>query len=110
MDREELKRRIRAGAFIESNGRVLRTINILRKEFNKLSSVAYALDDIPLDEFLDSVNYLHEAGYIKLRLTESHALAPNGLADNDYRDLEGKLTVHGIRLLAGDIEDSLVRI
>lgn len=109
-NREDIKKKIRAGNFIENTGRVLRTINILRHEYNKLTGIQYALPDIAEDEFLDAVNYLHEEGYIHLRDVETKAAAVTGLADKDYRDLESKLTGKGIRLLAGGINDPLVRV
>jgi hypothetical protein len=109
MDKETIKRKIRAGNFIENNGVVLRTVNILRHEYNKLSGICYALPDLEEDEFLDSINYLHEEGYIHLRDTETKAEAVTGLADIDYRQLEAKLTGKGIKLLAGGIADACVK-
>ena len=108
-DREEIAKKIRAGNFVDNTGRVLRTINILRYEYNKLKSIQYALTDIAEDELLDAVNYLHEEGYIHLRDIETKETAVTGLADKDYRQLEAKLTGKGIRLLAGGIIDSLVK-
>lgn len=109
-NRDELKRRIRTGNFVENTGRVLRTINILRHEYNKLSSITYALPDVAEDQFLDAINYLHEEGYIHLRDIETKTVAVTGLADKDFRLLEGKLSGKGIRLLAGGINDSLVKV
>jgi hypothetical protein len=110
MDKEAIMRKMRAGNFKENNGIVLRTINILRHEYNKLKGISYALPNLDADEFLDSVNYLHEAGYIHLRDTETKAEAVTGLADIDWRQLEGKLTAKGIRLLAGGIADECVKV
>lgn len=109
-NREDIKRKIRAGNFIGNNGRVLRTINILRHEYNKLKSIVYALPDLELDEILDSVNYLHEEGYIHLRDYATKAITETGLADADYRLLEAKLTAKGIKLLAAGINDPCVRV
>ena len=39
MNREQEKRRLRAGAFMVNNGRVLMTINLLREKYNALRSV-----------------------------------------------------------------------
>jgi hypothetical protein len=110
MDKEELQKKIRAGNAKANNGRVLRTINILRTKFNKLKGIRYALDDIQEDEFLDSVNYLDEAGYIELRHVETKAPIDTGLADHNYKDLEAKLTAKGIQLLAFCIHDPLVEV
>lgn len=110
MDDRELKQRIRAGAFTENNGVVLRTINILRHEYNKLSTIAYALPHLQEDEILDSVNYLFEAGYIHLRDMGTKTPIVHGLADADYKQLEAKLTAKGIQLLAFGINDPLVKV
>ena len=110
MDKEEMMKKIRAGNFVANNGRVLRTINILRYDFNKLTNVSYALPDLQEDEILDSINYLTEAGYIELRHIETKAPIPTGLADHDYRLLAAKLTAKGISLLAYGIADPMVRV
>ena len=56
------KRALRAGSFVHNNGKVLRTVNILRLKYNKLTGVQSVLEDdgIAEDEFLDSVNFLAE--------------------------------------------------
>lgn len=110
MDKEAMAAKIRAGNFKASNGRVLRTINILRYEYNKLEGIRDALDDLDEDEFLDSVNYLFEAGYIKMRDIETMTDSVTGLADTDYRNLEAKLAAKGIKLLAGGIKDECIKV
>ena len=62
MNREQEKRRLRAGAFMVNNGRVLMTINLLREKYNALRSVEKGLkaEGIERQEFIDSVNFLHE--------------------------------------------------
>lgn len=100
--------KIKAGRFIRNNGRVLRTINILRYKFEKLSEVQYALDDMPENEYLDSLNYLFESKYIQLRHIRSKQ--PAELADVDLDELEAKLTDRGIKLLAGEIFDNMVEV
>ena len=107
MDKETLNKRISAGNFVENNGSVLRAVNILKTKFNRLKDIKYALN-IEKNEIENSINYLHEAGYLHLRNTESKQ--PSSLADNDFDVLEGKLTAKGIRLLAGVITDECVEI
>lgn len=108
MDKETLNRRISAGNFVENNGSVLRTVNLLKTKYNKLKSIQYALNNIDRNEISNSVNYLYEAGYLHLRHTESKQ--PSSLADDDFDVLEGKLTAKGIQLLAGVIQDECVEI
>lgn len=100
--------KMRAGRFIKNNGRVLRTINLLRYKYEKLEEVKYALEDMPENEYLDSLNYLSEAGYIQMRRVTSKQIAE--IADVDYIHLEAKLTEKGIRLLAGNLEDDLIEV
>lgn len=107
---EEIKKKIRAGNFVENTGRVIRIINILRHEYNKLSNISYALPQIQEFELLDSVNYLFEAGYIHLRDAETRTEVASGLADMDWKQLEAKLTAKGIQLLAFGINDPLVKV
>ena len=39
------KRALRAGSFVHNNGKVLRTVNILRLKYNKLTGVQSVLED-----------------------------------------------------------------
>lgn len=109
INREEMRKRLAAGAFVENNGVVLRTINILRHRYNKLTTIKYALPQLAEDQFMDSLNFLQEEGYIHLRLVETQAEVQ--LADAlHYSELEAKLTGKGIRLLAQEIKDPLIKV
>jgi len=103
-------KRLKAGNFVKNNGKVLRTINILRHKYNKLTGVQSVLEDggVSADEFLDCVNFLAEDSYIHLRRIGSKEDA--NLADDDYTALEAKLTSKGIRLLAGGIDDKMIEV
>ena len=101
MGRETEKRQLRAGNFTMNNGRV-------REKYNALRSVekAVSYEGIERQEFVDSVNFLAEEGYISLRDIHTHEAAT--LADYDYQTLEAKVTGKGIRLLGGGISDNMV--
>ncbi len=107
MDKETLNRRISAGNFVENNGSVLRAVNILKTKFNRLKDIKYALN-IDKNDIENSINYLHEAGYLHLRNSENRQ--PSSLSDDDFDVLEGKLTAKGIQLLAGVIQDECVEV
>lgn len=107
MDKETLNRRISAGNFVENNGSVLRAVNILKTKFNRLKDIKYALN-IEKNDIENSINYLHEAGYLHLRNSENRQ--PSSLSDDDFDVLEGKLTARGIQLLAGVIQDECVEV
>lgn len=106
-NRDKMMRRMRAGKCIETNGRVLRAINLLRHKYERLTDVHYALYDVDERSYLDSINYLTEAGYIKLRRIDSHT--PATIEDEEWTELEAKLTDKGIQLLGGQIADKMVR-
>lgn len=108
MDNKEVLRKMRAAQFFENNGRVLRIINILRHKFEQLKGIKYALDELDEAEFLDSINFLAEAEYIKLR--DIISKAPSQLEDTDYKELEAKVTEKGIRLLGGETTDKMVKV
>ena len=57
---------------------------------------------------MDSVNYLTECGYIKLRHVVSQQ--PAALSDTRWEEIEAKLTADGIRLLAGCRQDECVEV
>lgn len=107
MDPNAIMKKARAANFIENNGKVLRGINMIRIDFNKLSSIRTALG-IDDDEFADSVNYLIEANFIRIRHCDTHK--PVELADYGMDEIEGKLTQKGIQLLAGAIEDPCITV
>ena len=99
---------IKAGRFVKNNGAVLRNINLMHHKYLKLSDIRYILEDMPENEYTDSINYLSESGYIALRHIRTKA--PVNISDVDYCDIESKLTPKGISLLVGKINDELVSI
>lgn len=94
----------------ESNGRVLRRINIIRTGYVSLTTVERVVSDegVRPNEYTDAINYLSEEGYIHLRRISGHA--PAELADTDWQSLEAKVSAKGIRLLAGTVSDPLVEV
>lgn len=105
-EKEEIFAKMRQGRFKENNGRVLRTINILRNRYVRLTDCQYALDDITDADFLDCINFLFRAGYIDLRTCSGHKAA--NIADFEYDDLEAAVSEKGIRLLGGEITDKMI--
>lgn len=110
-DTKALRAQLRKGAFVRNNGEVLRIINILRTDYVRLADVQGVLEGkgVELDEFCDSVNYLSLEGYIQLRRVEGRGSVED-LADVDWRELEGKVSAKGIKLLAGAIRDELIEV
>lgn len=106
---DEMLKKLRAGNFIENNGKVLRDINLLRHQFIELKSVRRVrVDELSEQEFLDCINYLSQEGYISLR--DMASKTDTRLADADYTKLEALVTSKGIRLLGGIIHDEMVDV
>lgn len=105
---QEYIQKIKARNFVKNNGQVLRTINILRVGYEKLSDVKYALGDVSEHDFLSSVNYLFLSEYILLRKIKTKE--PADIADVPYEELEAKLSQKGIKLLDGTISDNSVEV
>lgn len=112
MDTKMLKQKMFAENFTANNGRVLRTINILRYEYHKLKLIENVLMDEGIEhwEFMDSINYLSMEGYIKMRNYITEKAVDELSQDVDYKLLEAKLTPKGIKLLAGGIVDEVVEV
>lgn len=107
MNAMEINENIKRGRFIKNNGRILRAINVLRTSYVSLSDLYLGISsDVSRNEYTDSINYLTEIGYIKLR--HKATKAESTLADDDLSDLEAKLTANGIRFLAGKLNDECV--
>ena len=107
MNLETMMKKARAANFIENNGKVLRGINMLRTDYNKLSSIRTALG-FDSDDFADSVNYLIESEYIRIRHVDTKKAVE--LADYPMDELEGKLTAKGIQLLAAAVSDPCIDV
>ncbi|MBQ8569347.1 MAG: type VI secretion protein [Oscillospiraceae bacterium] len=108
MSENEMLERIRSENFAETNGIVLRAINIGGIGYNKLAQLCRALaPETERDSFISAVNYLCLAGYINIRRCDSKA--PADIADEDIDNIEAKLSAKGLRLLAGREHDDCVR-
>lgn len=108
IDEKEYQQKIKAKRFTENNGLILRTINLLRVGYEKLSDVKFATPEISEREYLDSINYLFLSEYIMLRQVKNKE--PADIADCQYEDIEAKLSKKGINLLKGDITDNSVEV
>ena len=105
---KEFLQKIKAKNFVTNNGQILRTINILHVNYEKLSDVKYAMGNVPEHDFLSSVNYLFLSEYILLRHIKTKE--PADIADVPYEQLEAKLSSKGIKLLDGTITDNSVEV
>lgn len=112
MDRNEMMKRIRADAFPKNNGSVLSCINLLNRiGFSPLEQVKAGVENWGIEkaEFLDSVHFLQQAGYIESRTIEGKSMRAD-LADYSYQELEVRVSEKGIRLMQGSISDECVDV
>lgn len=99
MEEKEMAERIRQKKFFKNNGIVLKGINLLRTKYVQLSELRYALEPTITElELRDSINYLTESGYIKLRNINSKQ--ETTLADCDFESIEAKVSADGIKIIA----------
>lgn len=99
MENKELQERIRQKKFFHNNGVVLKGINLLRTQYVSLSELKYALEPTMTEsELRDSVNYLSESGYIKMRNIRSKQYTT--LADCEFDEIEAKVSADGIKIIA----------
>ncbi|MBR1530031.1 MAG: type VI secretion protein [Oscillospiraceae bacterium] len=109
MENKELNDRIRQKKFFRNNGTVLKGINLLRTQFVSLPDLKYALEpNLTEPEFLDSVNYLTEGGYIRTRHIRSKQEI--ALADAAPEELEAKVTQKGIQIIACILKDDCIEV
>ena len=109
MENKELNDRIRQKKFFRNNGIVLKGINLLRTQFVSLPDLKYALEpNLTEPEFLDSVNYLTEGGYIRTRHIRSKQEVT--LADAAPDELEAKVTQKGIQIIACILNDDCIEV
>ena len=109
LENKELNDRIRQKKFFRNNGIVLKGINLLRTQFVRLPDLKYALEpSLTESEFLDSVNYLTEGGYIRTRHTGTKQEIT--LADAAADELEAKVTQKGIQVIACILKDDCIEV
>lgn len=109
MENKEIQDRIRQKKFFRNNGMVLKSVNLLRTQYVKLSELKYALEPNMSDsELRDSINYLSEAGYINMREIDSKS--PTTLADCDFEKIEAKVSASGIKIIACVKKDECIDV
>jgi|InofroStandDraft_1065614.scaffolds.fasta_scaffold03738_10 hypothetical protein len=110
MDKSDL-RKFSNAKFVSNNGSVLERMNMLAGKYKRLSDIQKVtedLDGVSKEEFIESIDFLAEEKYIHLRTIAEHC--PAMLADCEYKELEGKPTGKGTRLLYGYIKDDMVEV
>ena len=105
---DKVKRDIQTAEFAENNGRILRTVNVLRGKWIRLSSVRDVMDDINLADLEQSLIYLERSEYIAVRDIETKI--PVEVEQADYSESEVSLTKKGIDVALYFIKDAAVKV
>ena len=108
MNEKEIRQKIVAGEFGQNNGRLIRTINVLKGKWINLETVQIALEEMDETEFEQSLIYLHRSDYIKIRNESTKKCTEAEKAV--YRDCEVTLTKKGIDLAMYYISDPAVKV
>ena len=109
METKEMTERIRRKKFFRNNGVVLKGINLLRTQYVLLSELKYALEPTMTEpELRDSINYLSESGYIKMRNIRSKQNTT--LADCNFDEIEAKVSADGIKIIACVRTDECIEV
>lgn len=109
-----LQHKLEAISFMDVNGRILRSLNVLKnnscmlKELENLFYDASKSPEIKRHNFSCSVRYLSESGYITLKNTLSGESVE--LDEEVFNDIEIKLAPKGIQLLCGVIDDDCIYV
>lgn len=109
MEAKELQERIRQKKFFHNNGIVLKGVNLLRDKYVRLSELKYAFEpSMSEQELRDSLNYLSESGYIKMRHIDSWK--DTTLADCEFNEIEAKVSADGIKIIACVRTDECIEV
>lgn len=108
MDADNLKKHLQQYTFRENNGLVLRTVNMLKPRESTVGNVRYLMQGEPQEAVQNSLNYLTEAGYI--RITGPKGEPFPGQLDDTAKGYRITLTAAGIEILMGVQESSSVDV
>lgn len=109
MDKVNMIKDIDSIKFKKTNGRILRTINVLEGEYTNLDIVFSVLSkSVRNDEFHRSTVFLQKAGYLEIRNEQTKEFVSS--EDIVNKHCEATLTADGIRLAMGLLTDEAVEM
>lgn len=106
MNEKHIRQQIETHAFKDTNGKILRTLNVLNHSERTIRSIIYVMDDVPHKELENSLHYLLESGYIRIPNVKESALLDVMDEENTVRKLV--ITNTGMELLEGVRNDPSV--
>lgn len=107
MDKEQIKRSVERGNFIENNGKILLVLNLMDVKERTLSNLCVVMHDVSVSDFRNSLLYLLESGYIRLDHPDGAACIEAGPLDTPVGI---SITSDGMELLMGIKENPAVEV
>lgn len=108
MDADNLRKQLQQYTFRENNGKIMRTVNILKPQESTVGNIQILMQGEPSEAVQNSLNYLTEAGYIRIVGPKGEPFP--GQIDDTCKGYHIMLTAAGLELLMGVQESPAVDV
>lgn len=108
MDADNLKKQLQQYTFRENNGKIMRTVNILKPQESTVGNIRLLMQGEPHEAVQNSLNYLTEAGYIRIAGPKGEPFP--GQLDEACKGYRITLTAAGMEVLMGIQESPTVDV
>lgn len=108
MDADNLRKHLQQDTFRENNGKIMRTVNILKPQESTVGNIQILMNGEPREAVQNSLNYLIEAGYIRIAGPKGEPFP--GQIDDTCKGYRIMLTAAGLELLMGVQESPAVDV
>lgn len=106
MDKDAILKHIQQYIFRENNGKIMRIVNILNPRESTVGNICELLHGEPQEDIQRSLNYLIEAGYIRIKGANGEAFT--GELEDSMKSHRISLTAAGMDILMGIKENPSV--
>ena len=107
-NRKDLQKQMQNYNFRRINGKIMRIINLLTPNPCTVGIVREVMADEVLEEFMNSIRYLKEIGYIKFKGQRMKDISECTL--EDVKEYKLKLTFSGMDILSGFKENPSIEV
>lgn len=108
MDTNNLRKQLQQYTFRENNGKIMRTVNILKPQESTVGNIQLLMQGEPSEAVQNSLNYLTEAGYIRIAGPKGESFP--GQIDETCKGYRITLTAAGLEVLMGIQESPAVDV
>lgn len=105
---QQVQQVAKTGGFMQVNGSVLRTLNVISGGKCSLSGLEYIFSGVNRCHLLNSLDYLAKSEYIELKSGTTGSKAD--LETGKFSDTNAVLTGKGILILRGFLEDDCIEV